>query len=136
MKPLEHQEAQELADALHDGELDAETAERVNAHILSCERCQKLEVALGGTLKNALTKAPDSKRSPDLLAGVQRRIRLRSRGRYFAQQVQTQRPNWPVLVTSAITLILLAVAYYYLTQVLVVRPDPQLPLLPEPSARP
>jgi anti-sigma factor RsiW len=136
MKPLEHEEAQELADALHDGELDAETAERVRAHVLSCDRCQALESLLGGTLKNALTSAPTSTRAPDLLAGVQRRIRLRSRGRYFAQQVQAQRPNWAVLAASAITLIFLAVAYYYLTQVLVVRPEPQLPLLPDSTKPP
>ena len=132
---LTHEEARALLDALREGELDPPEAARVEAHVAACERCRAVESALGGGLK-ALLAAPDERRAvdtndgsaaaggdatPDLLAGVQRKIRLRSRGRYYGDGVGRARaaaPSpWPTLIGSLALLLALAIAYVLLGSV-------------------
>jgi anti-sigma factor RsiW len=117
--PLAHEEAVGLLDALRDGELDATEAARVEAHLETCDRCRAVESALGGGLRKAVTSglAADE---PNLLPGVQKRLRLRSRGRFYGREEPTRKIGispWPLLVASVAILIALAVGYVTLGQV-------------------
>ncbi|MFI5298542.1 MAG: zf-HC2 domain-containing protein [Polyangiales bacterium] len=123
---LSHEQARELLDAWREGELEAAEAERVKAHVESCDRCRAVEAALGGGLKAllALEPKPESAKTaaatPDLLPAVQRKIRLRSRGRWYgdarAKESSTPSP-WPLLVVSLALLAALAIAYVMLGSV-------------------
>ena len=113
---LEHEEARELLDAWKDGELDAEQAARVEAHVKTCERCQRVDALLGGGLKQAIAGAPES--STEILQGVQRRIRLRSRGKFYATEEKRKMPSpWPLMIASLALLAALVVSYLLLGQV-------------------
>lgn len=119
---LTHEEAVGLLDALRDGELDAAEAARVEAHLESCERCLAVESALGGGLRNAVTSGLAAG-EPNLLPGVQKRLRLRSRGRFYGADGRgdtarkaTMSP-WPLLLASVAILLALAVGYVTLGQV-------------------
>lgn len=116
--PLPHEEAAGLLDALRDGELSAEEAARVEAHVESCDRCRTVEAALGGSLRKAV-QGGAAEGEADLLPGVQRRLRLRSRGRFYADGEEPQRPAvspWPLLVASVALLVALAAGYIALGQ--------------------
>ncbi len=117
--PLEHEEAVGLLDALRDGELDAAEAARVEAHLETCERCRAVESALGGGLRKAVTSGLAAG-EPNLLPGVQKRLRLRSRGRFYGREEPTRKAAvspWPLLVASVAILIALGVGYVALGQV-------------------
>jgi anti-sigma factor RsiW len=113
--PLPHEEAIGLLDALRDGELEADEAARVEAHVESCDRCRAVEAALGGGLKKAMLAGAAS-REPDLLPGVQRRLHLRSRGRFYARAEGSGPSPWPLLIASVALLVALAVGYVVLAQ--------------------
>ncbi len=116
--PLPHEEAVGLLDALRDGELEPAEAARVEAHLDSCDRCRAVESALGGGLRKAVTSGLAA-REPNLLPGVQKRLRLRSRGRFYGREdsrTATVSP-WPLLLVSVAILIALAVGYITLGQV-------------------
>ena len=49
--------------------------------------------------------------TPDILRGVQRRIRHRSRGKFFADGWSTMQTRLGYLLVAAITLLLVALAY-------------------------
>lgn len=115
-EPLTHEEALELLDAWRDGELDEEQAARVEAHVATCDRCQRVEQALGGGLREALSGGA-AVSSNALLPGVQRRIRLRSRGRFYAPQSRRTPSPWPLMVASLAILLALMVSYLLLGQV-------------------
>jgi anti-sigma factor RsiW len=118
-EPLSHEEAVGLLDALRDGELDAAEAARVEAHLESCERCLAVESALGGGLRKAV-KSGIAASEPNLLPGVQKRLRQRSRGRFYGRQESTRRAGmspWPLLLASVAILLALAVGYVTLGQV-------------------
>ncbi|GAC1538584.1 MAG: hypothetical protein NVS3B10_29670 [Polyangiales bacterium] len=114
-EPLTHDEALEMLDDWRDGELSDAEAARVKAHVESCERCQRVEAALGGRLRDAIatSEAPEP---AELLPGVQRRIRLRSRGRFYAGERRGPSP-WPLVVASLAVLGALVVSYLLLGQV-------------------
>lgn len=123
---LEHEEAVGLLDALRDGELDAAEAARVEAHLDSCERCRAVESALGGGLREAVTGGLAAG-EPNLLPGVQKRLRLRSRGRFYGRQESTRKAGmspWPLLLASIAILLALAVGYVTLGQVGSAAPAP------------
>jgi len=67
-------------------------------------------------VKRALAKDTLANNPPDILRGVQRRIRLRSRGKFFADGWSTAhhaRPAYYVLI-ALITLFVVGIAYYAL----------------------
>lgn len=119
MSEMPHEEAVGLLDALRDGELEGEEATRVEAHVATCERCRAVEAALGGGLRKAVTAGVAAK-EPDLLPGVQRRLRLRSRGKFYGQGEAPARSSapssWPLLIASVAILLALAVGYVVLGQ--------------------
>jgi anti-sigma factor RsiW len=111
--PLAHEEAIGMLDDLAEGELDEAEASAVRAHLATCDRCQAVQAALGGGLKSAV-RAESA--APDLLPGVQRRLRLRSRGRFYGEtDGKARAPSpWPLLVASFTVLVGLVVAYVLL----------------------
>lgn len=127
--PLPHEEAVGMLDDLRDGELTPEEAARVEAHVATCERCQAVEAALGGGLKKAVQGGAAAD-EPDLLAGVQRRLHLRSRGRFYSRSEQSQSSfsPWPLLIASVALLVALAVGYVALGQMAA-----PTPIAPAPS---
>lgn len=60
------------------------------------------------------TLATDVKDAPDLLQGVQRRIRRRSRGKFFADGWSTGQARVGYVLIALVTLVLVAVAYFAL----------------------
>jgi hypothetical protein len=72
--------------------------------------------AVRDLVKRALAKDTLANDPPDILRGVQRRIRLRSRGKFFADGWSTAnnaRPAYYVLI-ALITLLVVGLAYYAL----------------------
>lgn len=117
-EPLPHEEAVGLLDALREGELDPDEARRVEAHLATCERCRAVEAALGGGLRHAVSA--ERTEAPDLLEGVQRKLRMRSRGRFYAGDRAARRrttSSWTMILASAAVLMALAASYLLLGQV-------------------
>ena len=116
-EPMLHEEAVGLLDALRDGELEGDEAARVEAHLESCERCRAVEAVLGGGLREAVTIGVAAS-EPDLLPGVQRKLRLRSRGKFYGKEESrtTSPSSWPLLVASVAVLVALALGYVVLGQ--------------------
>jgi hypothetical protein len=69
--------------------------------------------AMRDLLKRSL--AADDDNAPDLLVGVQRRIRSRSRGKFFADGWSTTQTRASYTLVALITLLLVVVAYYLLS---------------------
>jgi hypothetical protein len=69
--------------------------------------------AMRDLLKRSL--AADHENAPDLLVGVQRRIRSRSRGKFFADGWSTTQTRASYTLVALITLLLVVVAYYLLS---------------------
>lgn len=115
-EPMPHEEAIGLLDALRDGELEGEEAARVEAHVQACERCRAVEAALGGGLRKAVTTGVAAT-EPDLLPGVQHKLRMRSRGKFYGKEDRRSTPSaWPLLVASVAVLLALAIGYAVLGQ--------------------
>ncbi|HEY8087481.1 MAG TPA: hypothetical protein VIF09_06540 [Polyangiaceae bacterium] len=68
--------------------------------------------AVKGLLKRALATEVVAKETPDLLQGVQRRIRRRSRGKFFADGWSTGQAKVGYVLIALVTLVLVAVAYF------------------------
>jgi hypothetical protein len=66
-------------------------------------------------VKRALSDEALGGRGPDLLRGVQRRIRKRSRGKFFADGWSTTQSRLGYVLVAFITLLLVAVAYFALS---------------------
>jgi anti-sigma factor RsiW len=124
---IAHEEAVGLLDALRDGELEPAEAARVEAHVRDCERCRTVEALLGGGLRAAVTTGA-AEDVPDLLPGVQRRLRLRSRGRYYGQARRATGPSsWALVIASLAILLALAASYALLGHVAGPGPAPDPP---------
>ncbi|HXN30994.1 MAG TPA: hypothetical protein VN894_03990 [Polyangiaceae bacterium] len=65
-------------------------------------------------VRRTLSNDTLAKQAPDILRGVQRRIRMRSRGRFFADGWSTTQARHAYLLIALITLLLAATAYYAL----------------------
>jgi hypothetical protein len=65
-------------------------------------------------VKRALAADTLAKDPPDILRGVQRRIRVRSRGKFFADGWSTSQARQSYLLVALITLLLAALAYWAL----------------------
>jgi hypothetical protein len=70
--------------------------------------------AVRGLLKRALATDVVAKDAPDLLQGVQRRIRRRSRGKFFADGWSTGQAKIGYVLVALVTLVLVALAYFAL----------------------
>jgi hypothetical protein len=68
-------------------------------------------------LKRAFATETLAKSAPDILRGVQRRIRARSRGKFFSDGWSTMQARLAYLLVALITLLLVALAYYALLPV-------------------
>jgi len=65
-------------------------------------------------VRRALSPEALSKDVPDLLGGVQRRIRKRSKGKFFADGWSTGQARMGYVLVALITLLLVVLAYYAL----------------------
>ena len=65
-------------------------------------------------LKRAMSTDALVHGSPDLLKGVQRRIRKRSRGKFFADGWSTGQTKIGYVLVALVTLVLVALAYFAL----------------------
>jgi hypothetical protein len=70
--------------------------------------------AVRDLVKRALSDDAIAKDAPDLLGGVQRRIRRRSRGKFFSDGWSTAQTRVGYVLVALVTLLLVAVAYYAL----------------------
>lgn len=115
--PLSHEEAVGLLDAWVRDELDPAEAARVEEHVGECTRCEAQMEALGDGGLAAVMKGGMAAQEADVLPGVQRKIRLRSRGRYYGERQRRQMSPWPMLIGSVVVLVGLAAAYFLMGQV-------------------
>jgi hypothetical protein len=74
----------------------------------------KEEAQVRDLLKRSLSHESLGRDAPDLLAGVQRRIRRRSRGKFFADGWSTGQVRIGYVLVALVTLLLVLVAYYAL----------------------
>ena len=65
-------------------------------------------------VRRALSPEAYKKDVPDLLGGVQRRIRKRSRGKFFADGWSTGQARMGYVLVALVTLLLVVIAYYAL----------------------
>jgi hypothetical protein len=65
-------------------------------------------------LKRTMATDVVAKNAPDLLHGVQRRIRRRSRGKFFADGWSTGQAKVGYVLIALVTLVLVALAYFAL----------------------
>jgi hypothetical protein len=70
--------------------------------------------AVRSLLKRAMASDVVAKDTPDLLRGVQRRIRRRSRGKFFADGWSTGQVRIGYVLVALVTLVLVALAYFAL----------------------
>ena len=67
--------------------------------------------AMRALLKRAVVDAPIAGESPSLLPGVQRRIRQRSKGKFFSDGWSTSQTRLSYVVVALVMLMVIAVAY-------------------------
>ena len=68
--------------------------------------------AVSALLKRSLAR--DEENAPDLLVGVQRRIRVRSRGKFFADGWSTTQAHASYALIGLLTLLIAVLAYFAL----------------------
>jgi hypothetical protein len=78
------------------------------------ERDSKDSLALAELVKRSLGQASVDKDAPDLLVGVQRKLRQRSRGKFYGDGWSTTNTRTSYVLISVAMLIVLAVAYFAL----------------------
>jgi hypothetical protein len=71
--------------------------------------------AMRALLKRSLAR--DVENAPDLLAGVQRRIRARSRGKFYADGWSTTQARMNYVLIGLLTLLLVVLAYFVLSPI-------------------
>ena len=67
--------------------------------------------AMRSLVRRALSNDAIAKDSPNLLGDVQRRIRRRSRGKFFGDGWSTTQARFGYIMAAAITLLLVGLAY-------------------------
>src|SRR5689334_9026586 len=83
--PVDHAQAREWMSARHDGELSPADARAFDAHLAACRECK----AEYETMRRAIVEVSGLRSMPvrprgSLLPSIQRTIRQRSRGKFFA----------------------------------------------------
>jgi hypothetical protein len=66
-------------------------------------------------VRRALSTESIGRDPPDILRGVQRRLRQRSRGKFFADGWSTTQARQAYVLAALLTLLLVALAYYVLS---------------------
>jgi hypothetical protein len=66
-------------------------------------------------VRRALSTESIVRDPPDILRGVQRRLRQRSRGKFFADGWSTTQARQAYVLVALLTLLLVALAYYVLS---------------------
>ncbi len=72
-------------------------------------------LAVRALLKRSMSRDVDE--APDLLAGVQRRIRTRSRGKFFGDGWSTTQARVNYALVGLLTLLLVVLAYFVLSPI-------------------
>jgi hypothetical protein len=67
--------------------------------------------AMRALLKRAVVEAPIEPEAPSLLPGVQRRIRQRSKGKFFSDGWSTTQTRFSYVLVALVMLMVIAVAY-------------------------
>ena len=70
--------------------------------------------AVRALVKRAHSRDRMLQNQPDILRGVQRRLRKRSRGKFFADGWSTMQTRLGYLLVAVVTLLLVAIAFYAL----------------------
>jgi anti-sigma-K factor RskA len=106
-------EARELFSAAYDAELDAQEKVAFDAALASDAALAAEYTAFRATLEVARGDLTGIEPTPDLLPGVQRRLRARSRGRFYADKFAERAGlgMWSPLLVAAITVGVLALLW-------------------------
>ncbi|HLK35829.1 MAG TPA: hypothetical protein VKU41_03680 [Polyangiaceae bacterium] len=78
------------------------------------EQEDRASSAVRDLVRRSLSTDTLGRDTPDLLSGVQRRIRKRSRGKFFADGWSTSQARTSYVLVGVMTLLLVALAYYTL----------------------
>lgn len=121
---MNRDEARELLSDAIEGGLDEETRAQLDALLETDDELREEMDALRMVMRGAgaLAAADDGAESPDLLAGVQSRLRQRSKGRYYRDRFSRgsgPKGLSPVLMLL-VAVLLMAVAWLLLQQVVVI----------------
>jgi hypothetical protein len=81
---------------------------------LEDEKDERDEALVRDLLKRTMSADALAQNSPDLLQGVQRRIRKRSRGKFFGDGWSTGQTRMGYVLVALVTLLLVALAYFAL----------------------
>ncbi len=76
------------------------------------ERDSKANLAIAGLVKRSLDALGGG--APDILAGVQRKLRLRSRGKFYGDGWSTANARMSYVLVAIVMLLVLGVAYFAL----------------------
>lgn len=80
----------------------------------TAEEDDRASTAVRDLVRRSLSAETLAKDAPDLLPGVQRRIRKRSRGKFFGDGWSTSQTRTSYVLVGVMTLLLVALAYYAL----------------------
>ena len=100
-----HAEFEELLSAFLDGELSPEERRLVEEHLATCPSCRHLLGQLG-TTHQVVARLHQAEAPADFLGKVQRRIALRSRGRYYRTTIHRKRATSDVVILTMILVLL------------------------------
>jgi hypothetical protein len=75
---------------------------------------EKAGKAMRDLVKRSLSTESIAEHPPDLVMGVQRRLRRRSRGKFFADGWSTTQARASHVLVAFVTILLVALAYYAL----------------------
>lgn len=109
---MTREEARELFSAAFDAELDAASERALRAALEADPELAHEYAEFRATLER-MRAAPPASDAPDLLPGVQRRLRQRSRGRYYADRFSERLGlgAWQPVVLAIVMLALLGLAW-------------------------
>ncbi len=84
------------------------------------ERESKDSLAMAELVKRSLGEAPSAEDVPDLLVGVQRKLRQRSRGKFYGDGWSTANTRMSYVLVAIVMLVVMGIAYLALGPVGVV----------------
>ena len=111
MSGMDHQQARELFSDFLEGDLPAERAAALRAHLDGCEACRE-EIEILRTTLQSLSGLHDLPAPAQFTSRVEHTIRRRSRGRFFGDQ-----PLWgrfPFEWVSFVIIVALLVLYLFM----------------------